>query len=208
MAIYHYARVSTDGQTVENQQLAARQAGYAIDYYFADEAVSGKTSAQCRDQYSVMFDRLKKGDVLVVSEVSRIGRNTVDVLTNIEKFEEVGVKVCVLNYGNLDLTSDIGKFVITMAAAMSQMELADLRRRTKAGLARTKSQGTKLGRPLVIPPAVLVEMVQKKTTLSFDKLSDLYNFPKNTIVRNIAKWKNDLQGYAKEWEVREVQYAN
>jgi putative DNA-invertase from lambdoid prophage Rac len=208
MAVFQYARVSTDDQTIQNQQLAAKAAGYAVDYFYADEAVSGTTKANTRTQYFEMLEKMTKGDILVISEISRIGRNTVDVLTNIEKFEAMGVRVCVLSYGNLDLTSDIGKFVITMAAAMAQMELADLKRRTNAGIARTRAQGTKFGPPLTISPAVLRAIIRdREEGLTLDELQTQYGIPRNTIHRNLKKWAGKMGEYEQEWAAREQQYA-
>jgi DNA invertase Pin-like site-specific DNA recombinase len=207
MAVFQYSRVSTDEQTVENQKLAAKNAGYAVDYFYADEAISGSTKADSRKQWTEMIGKMQKGDILVVSEISRIGRNTVDVLTNIDKFEDMGVKVCVLSYGNLDLTSDMGRVIITMAAAFAQLELSDLKRRTKVGMARAKASGIKLGAPMKISPDVFKEILKdKKEGASYEALEEKYGFHKNTIRNAYLKWGEDLEGYSQEYAQKQAQH--
>lgn len=208
MAVFLYSRVSTSEQTVENQKLAAKTAGYAVDYFYSDEGVSGSTDADDRQQYSLMLEKITKGDVLLVAEISRIGRKTEDVLRSIRKFEEMGVRVCVLNYGNLDLTSPMGKVVITMAAAFSELELSELKRRTRAGMARTKAAGTKLGQPLKIAPDTLEAIAKdKQNGMTLDQISLKHRVAKNTLGTNLRKWGSNLSGYREEFHTRQVQYA-
>lgn len=208
MSVFLYSRVSTSEQSVENQKLVAKTAGYTVDYFYSDEAVSGSTKADSRKQYFAMIEAMSRGDVLLVSEISRIGRNTIDVLTNIDKFEAMGVKVCVLNYGSLDLTSDIGRIVITMSVAFAQLELSDLKRRTKAGMARTKAAGTKLGPPLKIAPNTLEAIVEaKRGGMTLEKIGAKFSIPKTTLETNLSRWGNNLYGYRQEFEARAAQHA-
>lgn len=208
MAVFLYSRVSTDEQSVANQKLSAKTAGFAIDHFYSDEGVSGSTDATSRTQYSAMCANLVSGDTVVVTEISRLGRKTEDVLMNIRKFEEMSVKVCVLNFGNLDLTSPMGKAVTTMSMAFYELELNELRRRTRAGMARVKDEGTKLGQPLKIAPGTLEAIVaDKKSGMTLDKLAAKHSIVKSTLHTNLLKWGDNLAGYRTEFNLRQAQYA-
>jgi DNA invertase Pin-like site-specific DNA recombinase len=154
-----------------------------------------------------MLEKLVEGDIVIVTEVSRLGSNTIDVLTNVERFEKMKVKVVVLAYGSLDLTSDIGKLVITLAAALANMELSDLKRRTRAGMVRTKEAGTKLGRSLVMTPETFESVLKdKRSGVSVEFIAKKHNIHKNTINNNLKKWNCPVV-YRQEWDARQVQYA-
>jgi len=145
MAVFAYARVSTKDQTVENQRMEIEAAGYTVDYFFND-TISGKTSASQRPQFMEMLKQIRKGETLVVTKLDRIGRDAQDVLATIKTLGKFGVKVVVLQLGNLDLTSAAGKMMLTMLSAVSEMERDLLVERTHAGLTRAKAEGKTLGR--------------------------------------------------------------
>lgn len=206
--VYFYTRVSLDEQTTENQKLAAKAAGLTIDECFTDHGVSGGVKAMERPEFARMASLVKAGDVLAVNSVDRIGRDTVDVLSTVEMFQAKGVKVCVLAYGNLDLTSDMGKMILTIAAGFASLERSSLRTRTKQGMARTKAQGTKLGRPLKIAPDTLVDILRdREAGVPLEGLSQKYNIHRNTIHKNVTKWAGKVEDYRVEYKAREVQYA-
>ena len=208
MAVFLYSRVSLTEQSVENQKLAAKSAGFTVDYFYSDEGISGSSKADTREQWSLMLAKITKGDVLVVAEISRIGRNTIDVLTTIKMFQTMGVKVTVLAYGSLDLTSEMGQLVVTMSAAFAQLELSDLKRRTRAGMARTKASGTKLGQPLKITPDTLEAIIaDKKEGMTLDMLAAKHSVARSAMHANILKWGDNLEGYREEFNARQAQYA-
>jgi DNA invertase Pin-like site-specific DNA recombinase len=146
MAVFGYGRVSTAEQTANNQRLEIEQAGYAVEYWFAD-TVSGKAHAAQRKQFGDMLAKLRKKDTVVVSKLDRLGRDAPDVLTTIKTLAGLGVEVVVLQLGKLDLTSTAGKLMLTMLAAVAEMERDLIVERTQAGLARAKAEGKTLGRP-------------------------------------------------------------
>jgi DNA invertase Pin-like site-specific DNA recombinase len=147
MAIFGYGRVSTKEQTTENQRLEIEQAGYQVDYWFADEGVSGKMAAGQRPQFAKMLQQIRNGETLVVTKLDRLGRDAIDVGATIRALAERQIKVVVLQLGNLDLTSAAGKLMLTMLSAVAEMERDLLIERTQAGLARAKAEGKTLGRP-------------------------------------------------------------
>lgn len=147
MATFAYLRVSTSEQTTDNQMLELTNANYQIDYWFADEGISGKAAAAQRPKFKEMLERIREGETLVVSKIDRLGRDAIDVLQTVKALAERQIKVVVHQLGGIDLTSPVGKMMLTMLSALAEMERDLLIERTQAGLARAKAQGKKLGRP-------------------------------------------------------------
>ena len=148
-AVFGYGRVSTEHQSTENQRLELAKAGYPIDqeFWFSDVGVSGKTCAKLRPEFGLLLSKIRNGETLVVSKLDRLGRDAVDVMQTIRLLGHRNVKVIVIQLGMTDLTSTAGKLLLTMLAAIAEMERDFLIERTQAGLQRAKAQGKKLGRP-------------------------------------------------------------
>ena len=163
MAVFGYGRVSTGQQTTENQRLELEQSGYMIDpeFWFADEGVSGKVAASQRPAFKAMLGQIRKGETLVVSKLDRLGRDAIDVLQTVRQLGERGVKIIVLQLGNTDLTAPAGKLLLSMLAAVAEMERDLLVERTQAGLARAKAEGKTLGRPSKTTPEQRSEIRHK-----------------------------------------------
>ncbi|MDQ2822085.1 MAG: recombinase family protein [Pseudomonadota bacterium] len=147
MAVFGYGRVSTKEQQSENQRLELERAGYDVAYWFADEGVSGKVPALQRAQFRVLLDKIRDGETLVVSKLDRLGRDAQDIGATIKVLGARRIEVIVLQLGKLDLASSAGKLMLTMLAALAEMERDMLVERTQSGLARAKAQGKTLGRP-------------------------------------------------------------
>jgi putative DNA-invertase from lambdoid prophage Rac len=208
MAHYGYVRVSTTDQTTENQKMEIAGAGFNIEKFFSDDGVSGTKEAFSRPAFAEMLSVMKAGDVLVVTKVDRLGRRVLDTAKTVQALKDMGIGVKVIQFGGMDITSTAGKFMFTMLSACAEMERDMLIERTRSGLARTKSQGTKLGPPLTIEPVVMEKLIQGKAEgLSLDKLSELYGVPRNTIHRNVKEWAGKEEEYAQEWAARQQQYA-
>jgi DNA invertase Pin-like site-specific DNA recombinase len=158
MATFAYARVSRSDQTTENQRLEIETAGYAVDYWYADEGVSGKMSAMQRPQFAKMLGQMRDGEKLVVTKLDRLGRDAQDVGATIKHLRERNIEVVVLQVGKLDLTSPAGKMMLTMLAAVAEMERDLLIERTHAGLERAKAEGKTLGRTPKTTPEQQAEM--------------------------------------------------
>ena len=147
MAVFAYTRVSTTEQTTENQRLDIERAGYKVDYFYSDEGVSGKVAAAQRPQFKALLGQIRDGETLVVSKLDRLGRDAQDVGATIKALAGRKIEVIVLQIGKLDLTSAAGKLMLTMLAAVAEMERDVLVERTQSGLARAKAEGKTLGRP-------------------------------------------------------------
>ncbi len=146
---FAYARVSTAEQTTDNQTMEIAGAGFDVKpQRMFVEAVSGKVPAKERPQFASLLTKLEEGDILVVTKLDRLGRDTSDVLSTVKGLAAMGVKVHCLALGGMDLTSPAGKMTMTVLAAVAEFERDLLVERTQAGLARAKKEGKRLGRPV------------------------------------------------------------
>jgi len=146
--VFAYARVSTVAQLTENQREEIKLAGYTIEKRrYVEETISGSVPALQRPGFVALLDKLEDGDTLVVTKLDRLGRDSIDVQQTVQLFEGRGVRLIVLQLGNLDLTSKAGALMVKMLAAVADFERGLIIERTQAGLARAKSEGKRLGRP-------------------------------------------------------------
>jgi len=144
---FAYVRVSTLEQTTENQVGEIKAAGFAIEKHrIIAETISGSVAISQRPGFTRLFDKMERGDVLVVTKLDRLGRDAVDVSTTVSKLDELGIRVHCLALGGVDLTSSAGKMTMHVINAVAQFERDLLVERTHAGLERAKASGKKLGR--------------------------------------------------------------
>lgn len=208
MKSYAYLRVSKDDLVSGNQKTTITNAGFNIDEFFAEEGVSGSTKAMERPEFKKMIAKMEKGDRIVVTMIDRLGRSASDVLNTIEELSKRGVSVVVMQFGGVDVTSATGKLIVTVMAACAELELNNLKERTKMGMQRTREQGTKLGRPLKITPEDMeCIVVEKQQGYSVDSIASRRNIPVATVYQNLKKWGEDLEGYRKEYVGRMEQYS-
>lgn len=185
MMHFGYGRVSTGQQTTNNQRLELAQAGYQIepDFWFADEGISGKVAASQRPAFKAMLTQIRKGEMLVVSKLDRLGRDAIDVLQTVRQLGERGIKVVVLQLGSTDLTAPAGKLLLSMLAAVAEMERDLLVERTRAGLARAKAEGKTLGRPSKTTPEERLELRRRLGAgESVSALARTYGISRATVI--------------------------
>jgi putative DNA-invertase from lambdoid prophage Rac len=148
---FAYCRVSTAGQTTENQVQEIAGAGFAVEpRRLVTETVSGSSAIEQRPKFVKLLDRLEGGDVLVVTKLDRLGRNSIDVQTTVNRLAAMGVRVHCLALGGVDLTSPAGKMTMGVIAAVAEFEKDLLIERTNAGVARARRAGKKFGRPVAL----------------------------------------------------------
>lgn len=153
------------------------------DFWFADEGISGKVAASQRPAFKKLLGQIRKGETLVVSKLDRLGRDAIDVLQTVRMFGNREVKVVVHQLGSTDLTSPAGKLLLSMLAAVAEMERDLLVERTQAGLARAKAEGKILGRPSKTTPEQRAEIRQKiEAGVSISALSREYKISRASII--------------------------
>ncbi len=147
--IYGYIRVSTDKQTVENQryeinQFCERQE--MIVEKWIEETISGAKNVEDR-KLGKLLKRMKKGDILICSELSRLGRNLLMIMGILNECMNRDIQVWTIK-DNYRLGSDINSKVLAFAFGLSaEIERNLISQRTKEALARKKAEGVVLGRP-------------------------------------------------------------
>jgi DNA invertase Pin-like site-specific DNA recombinase len=144
LAVIAYYRVSTADQTIENQRMEIAKT-YRVDKEFMDEAVSGTVAGMNRDGFSKMMEFVREGDTLVLVDLDRIGRDAIDVQTNIRTLKEKRVNVIVTRLG-VDLSTDAGDLLVTILSKVAEMERRKMLERANAGRERARAEGKPLGR--------------------------------------------------------------
>lgn len=147
--IYAYIRVSTDKQTLENQRFEinrfAKQRDFQIDVW-VEETVSGTRSAKDR-KLGVLLKRIKKGDTLIVSEISRLGRRLMEVMSILNACMLKNVILLTVKE-KYELGNNIQSQILAFAFSLSaQIERDLISQRTREGLARRIASGQKLDVP-------------------------------------------------------------
>lgn len=146
---YGYIRVSSDKQTVENQRFEienfAKQNGFKIDGWI-EETISGMKSYDKR-QLGKLLNRVKKDDLIICAELSRLGRNLFMIMEILNICMTKECKVWTIK-DNYRLGEDIQSKVLAFAFGLSaEIERNLISQRTKEALARKRAEGVVLGRP-------------------------------------------------------------
>lgn len=165
-----YARVSTDKQELARQLDALAAYGY-------DKLIEEKYTGTKKDREGLnkLLDTVRTGDTVVVESISRLGRNTIDILTIIDNLDKQGINFVSLKE-KIDSNTPTGKAMLGMIAVISQLERDLIVQRTKEGLQAVKARGVKLGRPSLDDDKV-------KTAL---KMYDSGDYSVKEIVANVG----------------------
>jgi len=139
--IVGYARVSTDGQTLDAQQSALREAG--ADRIFA-EKISGATSD--RAQLAKAIAALGEGDCLIVTKLDRLARSTRDLLNTLAAIGDMGAAFKSLGDAWADTTTPTGKLMLTVLGGLAEYERHLILARTSEGRQRAQARGVRFGR--------------------------------------------------------------
>ncbi len=136
-----YARVSTEGQEIARQTRAFEEMG--ITKVFIDKA-SGKNTE--REQLNKMLQYIREGDTVIVESISRIARNTKDLLSIIDTIRQRGADFISMKE-SIDTSTPQGKFMLTVFGAMAELERECILQRTREGIAIAKEQNKYKGKP-------------------------------------------------------------
>ncbi len=142
MTIYGYARVSTDGQSVDAQVKALRAAG--AEKVFRETASGAKTD---RREVARAIKSLAEGDTLLVTRLDRLARSTRDLLNTLNAIGEAGAGFRSLHDAWADTTTPHGRLMLTVLGGLAEFERELIRARTGEGRKRAKERGVHMGRP-------------------------------------------------------------
>lgn len=146
--IFGYARVSTDDQETHLQIDALKTAG--CDRIF-QEKMSGTRSD--RPELKRLLDQARKGDVVLVWKLDRLGRSVKQLIETVETLDNAAVQLKSLTENIIDTTTPSGKLVFGVFAVIAEFERDMLRQRTMAGLAAAKKRGRVGGKPRLLDAA-------------------------------------------------------
>lgn len=208
-----YARVSTSEQTLAHQRTQAEAVGFKIDEVVADEGVSGVTTRLAdRPQGRRLWDMLRRGDVLVVRWVDRLGRNYEDVSDTIREFMRRGVIIrTVINGLTFDgATKDpmqqaVRDSLIAFMSALSQAQAEATKEAQLAGIAHAKANDPVkyLGRK----PSFDREQLEKVLVMSelnhgTSAIAHITRLSRQTVLR-IKADPNEAEAMLVRWEEAE-----
>ncbi len=148
--IYGYIRVSTDKQTVENQRFEVlnycKAKNLKIDHWI-EETISSTAQLDKRKLWKLM-QKLSKGDLMIASEISRLGRNLMQIMSILNFLMDKEVLVHTIK-DNYELGNNISSKVLAFAFGLSaEIERNLISQRVTEALARLKAEGRVLGRPI------------------------------------------------------------
>jgi DNA invertase Pin-like site-specific DNA recombinase len=136
-----YCRVSTQDQSLDGQIAAVKKAGAATIF---KERISGVRAD--RPQLTKLMASLRKGDVVVVTKLDRLGRSTRELLDLIHRIEQAGAAFRSLGDPLFDTSTSQGRLLVTMLAAIAEFERELIRERTGEGRKRAMQNGDRFGR--------------------------------------------------------------
>jgi DNA invertase Pin-like site-specific DNA recombinase len=182
-----YIRVSTTEQNIARQEVLMQELG--IDEIYIDK-MSGKNTD--RPELKKMMDYVRKGDTVIVESISRFARNTKDLLELIEKLKEKGVEF-VSKKENIDTTSPTGKFMLTVFAAVSELERDYLLQRQAEGIAIAKQEGKYKGRKKIENDKFeKVYSDWKAGSVTAVRAMELLGMKRNTFYRRVQEFEREM----------------
>jgi DNA invertase Pin-like site-specific DNA recombinase len=149
MQVIGYIRVSTDKQDLEKQKhllLEYAQSHKVLIDEFINVEISSRKNTQER-RIDELLLKLQQGDMLLVAELSRLGRNMLETLNIISQLSENGVSIIFIRQPELSTTGPQTKLLLAIYSYFAETERDFISIRTKQGLAAAKAQGKQLGRP-------------------------------------------------------------
>ena len=183
---FGYARVSTTDQNLNTQIDAINK--YGVDKIFFDKK---KKKNMERKEFIKLLEQLRKGDTLVVSSLSRLGRKTKELIELIEDFNFRGVILISLKE-NIDTNSPVGRAMIGMISIFSELEREMIVERVKDGIKNARARGRIGGRPKLSDRKIKEAIILYKTNeYSVKEISNRTGVSKATLYRRLTEIENE-----------------
>ena len=142
MRLFGYARVSTSQQLLDTQIKQLREEGVKPSRIFSDKVTGSKLG---RTGLDLLRIKVEEGDLILVTKLDRLGRDTADMIQLIKEFDNMGVAVKFLNDG-ISTEGSMGKMVVTILSAVAQAERERILERTNEGRIDARARGVVFGR--------------------------------------------------------------
>ena len=178
--IHGYARVSTDGQSVDAQVRALRAAG--ARQVFRETARGAKAD---RRQLRRVLDQLDAGDVLMVTRLDRLARSTRDLLNTLAAITDKGAGFRSLGDAWADTTIPHGRLMLAVLGGLAEFERGLIRARTAEGRRQAVARGVRLGRKPKLTPHQIKEAIRRRDAgnETVREIARSYNVSHSTISR-------------------------
>ena len=180
----HNIRVSTIDQNLDRQLDSLKETG-------AEEIVKEKFTGTKSDRPELnrLLDKLRKGDVILIVDLTRLSRSTKDLFSLVEQIEKKGAYIKSLKESWLDITTPQGKLMFTFMAGVSQFQRDVIRQRTKEGLEAARARGKKGGRKQKLDnnkKKAIYELYNQKK-ISVKDICDMFSITKPTLYNAIEE---------------------
>ena len=183
-----FARVSTEKQSLENQEQRLRAEGCKEIYA---EKISGAAEISKRTELENMLRALREGDIVVATKIDRIARSTRQLLQIADEIQSKGAQLKFLD-NPIDTTTPSGKLIFEVLSAISSCERELLVSRTVEGLEHARSKGKVLGRPSGTLPEIDRKIKARwKSGESWKSIGDDYGISRQAVYRRIKKWREE-----------------
>ena len=205
--IYGYLRVSSDEQDVNSQKQGvetfAKEKGWTIDKYITDEGVSGGKDPDKRN-LGPLLKLVQKGDVIICSEISRLGRDLYMVMDILHFCMDRGCIIYTVK-DRFTLGDDIQSKVLAFAFGLSaEIERQMIRQRTKEGLRLRVKQGILLGRPPLSQCSEPLADLSDKKEQVIEQFK--WGVPERRLAANFGVDRNTIARWLHRWGVKHSKY--
>ena len=196
MEVYGYVRVSSTDQNEDRQMIALRQKNIAERNIYIDK-LSGKDFN--RPSYKKLIRKLKKGDLLYILSIDRLGRNYEEIQNQWRVItKEIGVDVCVIDMPLLDtrqgkdlMGTFIADLVLQILSFVAQNERENIRKRQLQGIAAAKANGVRFGRPEKELPEDFVLLMKQweKKKITLPEVLKQCKMSESTFYRRLREYR-------------------
>lgn len=195
---YGYMRVSTmfenskeRNQTFDRQLMILKENGVDENNIF-QERISGGVSTKKRPEFDKLMNVVKKGDIIVVSEMSRFSRSLQDLIESVNKLTDEGIGVVFLKE-NITIDTNglnpMNKLIFQLFGAFAEFEKSLIAERVKMGMKASKEKGTQMGRPKKEIDMKQFELDANE--LTYEELAEKYHISRANVAMKIKKIKEE-----------------
>ena len=181
MTIFGYWRCSTDKQDEERQVLALKKSYCEI---IRGDKITGTSNYGDREELSKLLEEIQEGDLLVLEDLTRLGRTMVTMLVEVNQLIERGVYIKTLD-GRLDtslMNEEIVRLIVGVMGYASECELRNIRHRTAEGRAVAKSRGVKFGKKRKFDKFQIQEIMDKRNKgMGYGSIAKALGMKKSTV---------------------------
>ena len=181
MTIFGYWRCSTGKQDEERQVLALKKSYCEI---IRGDKITGTSNYGDREELSKLLEEIQEGDLLVLEDLTRLGRTMVTMLVEVNQLIERGVYIKTLD-GRLDtslMNEEIVRLIVGVMGYASECELRNIKHRTAEGRAVAKSRGVKFGKKRKFDKFQIQEIMDKRNKgMGYGSIAKALGMKKSTV---------------------------